>query len=109
MNPVRSPAELYSHAIALEREATLRYRELAERMDEEGREDLAHVFAALAQAEGEHLEALERRTEGVALAAELRALAREMAAEEREHAALLNRMLESTPAPLGAALVFAKE
>jgi rubrerythrin len=39
----------------------------------------------------------------------LRALAREMAAEEREHAALLTRMLESTPAPLGAALVFAKE
>lgn len=165
MNPVRSPAELYSHAIAIEREATLRYRELAERMEQEGRDDLAHVFAALAQAEGEHLEALERRTEGVALpdiaeheyrwypggapesaarelmfrlltprgalaialAAELRAqaffeavswgavdpalraLAREMAAEEREHAALLTRMLESTPAPLGAALVFEKE
>ncbi len=165
MKLVRSPAELYAHAIAIEREAALRYGELAERMGEEGREDLAHVFAGLAQAEAEHLAALERRTAGlalpaiadhayrwypggapesaarqllfrlltprgalaVALAAEVRArvffeeiswsaaapalrsLAREMAAEEREHAALLNRMLDSTPAPLGATLVYAKE
>ena len=162
---IRTPAELYAHAIAIEREAAERYSELAERMDDEGREELARVFAGLAQMEAEHLEALERRTAGlalpeiareryqwlengapetarrelifrlmtprqalaIALAAErraqaffelvawsaadpaLRALAREMLAEEAEHVELVSRMLEATPAPLGAVVVFERE
>jgi rubrerythrin len=165
MKSIQSPAELYAHAIAIEREAAERYSELAERMDDEGREELTRVFAELARMEAEHLETLERRTAGLALpriadgeyrwlserapetaprelmfrlmtprsalamalAAErraqaffeqlcwsaqdpaLRALAREMAAEEREHVALIAGLFESTPAPLDTALVFERE
>lgn len=165
MRALSSPEALYAHAIAIEREAAERYSELAERMDDEGREDLARFFAELAKMEAEHLETLERRTAGlalpaiapgehlwlqdgapeaaphdlvfrlmtprqalaIALAAErraqaffegicwsaadpaLRTLAHEMAAEEREHVALIARMFEAMPEPLGAALVFEKE
>ena len=165
MRSIASPAELYAHAIAIEREAAERYSELAERMDDEGREELARVFAELAQMEAEHLETLERRTAGlslpavapgayqwlgeaapetaardivfrlmtprqalaIALAAErraqaffeavawsaadpaLRALAREMAAEEREHVELVVRLLDATPAPLAATLLFERD
>ena len=69
MQAIQSPAELYAHAIAIEREAAERYSELAERMDDEGREELSRVFGELAQMEAEHLETLERRTAGVALPA----------------------------------------
>ena len=163
MRQIESPLELYAHAIAIEREAAERYSQLAERMADEGREDLARVFDLLAREEAEHLEALERRTYGIrlpdigearykwldagapetaareliyrlmtprqalaiALHAEqraqaffehvywtsfdpaLRALAREMAAEEREHAALIGRMLDDTPeASLNTTLIF---
>ena len=41
MRQINSPAELYAHAIALEREAAERYHEFACRMKDEGREDLA--------------------------------------------------------------------
>jgi len=150
---IRTAPELYAHAIAIEREAAERYAELAARMDDEGRVDLARVFDLLARLEAGHLEALEARTDGVALPpvpggdyqwleagapqtaareavfrlmtprtalavalqAEkraqaffegvfmtcddpaLRALAREMAAEEQEHAGLIERLLEETP------------
>jgi len=162
---IQSPTELYAHAIAIEREAAERYSELAERMDDEGREELARVFGELARMEAEHLEILEGRTAGlelpeiprgqyrwlengapetaphevvfrlmtprqalaIALDAELRAraffeqvclsaldpalraLAREMAAEEREHVDLVSRLFESTPEPLGARLIFERE
>jgi rubrerythrin len=152
---IESAAELYAHAIAIEREAAERYSELAERMEDEGREDLARVFALLARLEAEHLETLERRTRGVALPAiapgshrwldsdapetaarelvyrlmtprqalaiafhaeqraqaffervywttpdpALRALAKEMAAEERSHVVLIGQMLSDTPEP----------
>ena len=165
MRTIQSPTELYAHAIAIEREAAERYSELAERMDDEGREELARVFALLAQMEAEHLETLERRTAGlalpeitpgkyhwldngapetaghelvfrlmtprqalaIALHAErraqaffervawsaddpaLRALAREMMAEELGHVELVARMLEATPEPLGATLIFERE
>lgn len=165
MQAIQSPPELYAHAIAIEREAAERYSELAERMDDEGREELARVFGELAQMEAEHLETLVRRTEGlslptisadryhwlengapetarhelifrlmtprqalaIALAAErraqaffelvswsasdpaLRALAREMLAEERSHVELVTRMLEATPQPLGATVLFPSE
>jgi len=67
MRPIESSAELYAHAIALEREAAERYAQFAQRMKDEGRDDLAALFGTLARQEGEHLETLERRTEGVAL------------------------------------------
>jgi rubrerythrin len=122
-------------------------------MADEGREDLARLFDLLAREEAEHLEALERRTDGFALPAisagrykwldagapetaarelvyrlmtprqalaialnaeqraqaffeyvywtsadpALRALAKEMTEEEREHVAIVGRMLSDTP------------
>lgn len=64
---IGSAAELYVHAMAIEREAAERYREFAARMADQGTEELAAVFGRLAAFESEHLKALERRTDGVAL------------------------------------------
>ena len=64
---IGSTAELYVHAIAMEREATERYTELAQRMSDEGNDQVAGLFARLAAHESEHLAALRRRTAGVAL------------------------------------------
>lgn len=156
MTPIRSAAELYAHAIAIEREAAERYAEFAERMEDLGNEAVAAVFGTLSRVEGEHLETLQRRTEGVALptlesheyrwldaaapetgareliframtprnalvialgaekraqsffehvlmSAEdpaLRGLAREMARDEAEHVAMIEKLLERTPDPL---------
>jgi len=165
MRAIRSAPEFYAHAIAIEREAAERYAELAGRMADEGRDELATVFDMLARMEAEHLEALERRTEDVvlpeiapeqyqwldsgapetaarelifrlmtprqalaiALEAEkraqaffervfmtaedpaLRALAREMAAEEQEHVVLIERLLAQTPeGSLGSTLIFSE-
>jgi len=165
MRAIRSAPELYAHAIAIEREAAERYAELAGRMADEGRDELATVFDMLARMEVEHLDALERRTEDVvlpeiapeqyqwldsgapetaarelifrlmtprqalaiALEAEkraqaffervfmtaedpaLRALAREMAAEEQEHVVLIERLLAQTPeGSLGSTLIFSE-
>jgi len=161
---IQSAPELYAHAIAIEREAAERYGELAVRMQDEGRDDLARVFQLLADLEGEHLQTLESRTLDVALPAiasdryhwldagapetaarelvyrlmtprmalaialqaetraqaffervfmtcddpALRALAREMAAEEQGHVQLIERLLEATPQPdLSATTIFA--
>jgi rubrerythrin len=65
MKTIRTAAELYAHAIAIEREAAERYEEFAERMHDLGNTAVAEVFALLASTELEHLTALERRTEGV--------------------------------------------
>jgi len=165
MSRIASVPELYAHAIAIEREAAERYTELAVRMHDEGREDLARMFDMLALLEGGHRDALLARTAGVllpaiprgryrwlgdvapetaahdlvmrlltphnalaiALQAErraqaffegvfatchdpaLRALAREMVAEEQEHAELIERLLENTPEPqLASTVIFAK-
>jgi len=162
---ITSAAELYAHAIAIEREAAARYAQFAERMADDGREDLARIFDLLARAEAGHLEALERRTAGVelpaiaagryhwldagapetaaeelvfrlmtprqalaiALRAEqrayaffervswsaedpaLRALAREMATEEREHIFIVTTLLERSPEPaIERTLIFGK-
>ena len=153
MKPIRTAAELYAQAIAVEREAAERYGEFSQRMSDMGAEAAAGVFGSLARMETEHLQALERRTEGlalprldtqdyrwleagapersahefalrlmtphsalnIALGAEkraqvffefvlmtaddpaLRALAREMAADENEHIALIEQLLARTP------------
>ena len=164
MTFIESAPELYAHAIAIEREAAERYAEFAERMTDEGREELAEVFSLLARVEQEHLETLRARTEGIALPAiaedrykwldsgapetparelvyrlmtprhalaialhaerraqaffdhvgwtssdpALRALAKEMAAEEREHVDLVSKMLGDSPeATLDTTLIFA--
>jgi len=152
---IRSAAELYAHAIAIEREAAERYSEFAERMADLGNEAVAELFDRLAGFEAEHLETLLRRSDGVALpvpaAGEfswldaaapetaarelifrlmtprhaleiallaekraqaffesvltsaqdpaLRALAKEMAAEEQEHVGMVEQLLARTPDP----------
>ncbi len=165
MRYIESPGELYAHAIAIEREAAERYGEFAERMADEGRDELADVFSLLARVEQEHLETLLARTEGIALPAiaedrykwldsgapetparelvyrlmrrrhalaialhaeqraeaffehvywtssdpALHALAKEMAAEEREHVEMVSKMLGDTPEPaLDTTLIFAR-
>jgi rubrerythrin len=67
MKSVQSAPELYAHAIAIEREAAERYAEFAQQMADRGNEAVAEVFSMLARLEAEHLDALQRRTEGVAL------------------------------------------
>jgi rubrerythrin len=61
-------AELYSHAIAVEREAALRYAELARRLMEQGSEQAARLFAEFAGTQAAHLAALQCQTAGTALA-----------------------------------------
>jgi rubrerythrin len=152
---LQSAAELYVHAIAIEREAAERYAEFAERMASEDNYKVAAFFRMLSAFESKHLAELKRRTAGielppltsdyswlddgppetlahelvvrrmtqrhalaVALHAEKRAraffehaartagdsatreLAREMAAEEAEHAVLIGHMLDRAPAEL---------
>jgi len=165
MRLIQSAPDLYAHAIAIESEAAQRYAQFAEHMEDTGREDLARVFAMLAAAEGDHLEALERRTEGVELPViaegqyswlyaeapetparelvfrlmtprqalhiafdaerraqaffehvywtandpALRALAKEMAAEEREHVAFVGSLLDDIPeGSMDGTVIFAK-
>ena len=69
MQPVQSAAELYAHAIVIEREAAERYSEFAERMADLGNDAVAELFDRLAGFEAEHLETLLRRTDGVELPA----------------------------------------
>jgi len=65
MDAVRSAPELYAHAIAIEREAAERYGELSSRMKELGNAAVAELFEKLGAMEAEHLQTLERRTDGV--------------------------------------------
>ena len=67
MDEIRTAAELYAHAIAIEREAAERYAELALRMADLGNQAVALLFWRLAKFEAEHLETLRNRTDGVAL------------------------------------------
>ena len=64
---MKTVADLYAHAIAIEREAAARYSEFAERMDDLGNEAAAQVFATLARLEAEHLDELLKRTESMDL------------------------------------------
>jgi rubrerythrin len=148
-------AELYVHAIAMEREAAGRYAELAQRMDGQGSTAVAALFRMLAAQEQKHLGELERRAAGLQLPtleadytwpdseasettahdavargitqrhaleialqgekraraffdqasriapdAQARGMALEMAAEEAEHVALIERMLARTGDPI---------
>ena len=156
---------LYTHAIAIEREAVQRYTEFSWRMSDAGNDAAAEVFGALARLEAQHLDELLKRTrgmklpglatheyawldagapetaarelvfrlmtprhaleialagekraaaffEGVVLSADdafLRTLAAEMAADEGEHVALLEQLLETTPPVIDWASVYERE
>ena len=59
---VASLPELYAHAIAIEREAVVRYREFAQWMRDLGEDDVADLFERLEKQEREHLRGMERET-----------------------------------------------
>ena len=65
--PIRSKEDLLAHAIAIEREAATRYRELGERMGDLGNDAVAELFLHLAGMEKTHQLELERRAAGMAL------------------------------------------
>jgi rubrerythrin len=65
--PIQKAEDLLAHAIAIEREAAARYRELGERMRDLGNDSVAELFLRLARLEAEHEQELERRAAGLAL------------------------------------------
>jgi rubrerythrin len=69
MSAIATTAELYAHAIAIEREAAARYSEFAERMADLGNDAAAEVFGTLARLEAEHLDELAKRTADMPLPA----------------------------------------
>jgi rubrerythrin len=69
MRPVRTPEEFFAHALAIEREAAARYGEMHLWFRDGGEEVLAGLCRNLAEAEGQHLKALERRCEGLDISA----------------------------------------
>ena len=60
-------AELFAHALAIEREALSRYYQLADWMHDLGVERVERVFRELEKIEREHIHALERSAAGFAL------------------------------------------
>lgn len=62
---IGSIAELYAHALAVEREAAARYAELAEFMSDHDNAPVAALFARLAQIEEEHADAIVARARGL--------------------------------------------
>ena len=57
---VKTPGELLALALALERRAATRFRLMAARMREDGRDDLVRLFESLAREEDRHAEELRR-------------------------------------------------
>lgn len=62
---IGSIAELYAHALAVEREAADRYAELAEFMSDHDNAPVAELFARLAQIENQHADAIVARARGL--------------------------------------------
>lgn len=62
---IGSIAELYAHALAVEREAAARYAELAGFMSDHDNAPVAALFARLAQIEDEHADAIVARARGL--------------------------------------------
>jgi rubrerythrin len=62
---IGSTAELFAHALAVEREAAARYAELAEFMSDHDNAAVAELFARLAQIEEEHADAIVARARGL--------------------------------------------
>jgi len=64
---VGSVNALYAHAMVIEREAVVRYREFAAHMAEHGNDTVAELFRNLAQFGTEHAYHLAKKTAGMAL------------------------------------------
>jgi hemerythrin-like domain-containing protein/rubrerythrin len=64
---IGTPAALYAHAIAIEREAVERYGEFATRMGDLGNDQVAGLFTALARMEAGHLDTLQAHAREITL------------------------------------------
>ncbi|MBI3372536.1 MAG: ferritin family protein [Betaproteobacteria bacterium] len=64
---MNSVPELYAHALAVEREAAVRYREFAQWMHDLGIDHVAVLFDHLQEEEAKHLRRLEQETDGMPL------------------------------------------
>jgi len=65
--PIASTAELYAHALAIEREAAARYEALARFMIERANGSLGALFAHLAAREAQHAKSIAARAQGLDL------------------------------------------
>jgi rubrerythrin len=65
--PIESIAELFAHALAIEREAAARYGEFARFMEDHDNLPVAALFERLARLEAEHAEVIAARARGLAL------------------------------------------
>jgi len=65
--PIGSMAELYAHALAIEREAAARYAELAQLMTDQGNGPAAALFTHLAAREAQHADAIVAHAKGLEL------------------------------------------
>lgn len=65
--PIRSVAEFYSHALAIEHEAAERYAEFRDYFDDRGQVVLAGLCANLGRLEAEHFRELVQASEGMEL------------------------------------------
>ena len=64
---MKNVPELYAHALAVEREAAVRYREFAQWMHDLGIDHVAVLFDHLQEEEAKHLRRLEEETDGMQL------------------------------------------
>ena len=64
---IRTPADFFAHAIAIEREAVARYTEFAQAMSDHGLDVTARLFQRLARFEYEHLDSILKKTAGLTL------------------------------------------
>ena len=64
---IRTPADFFAHAIAIEREAVARYTEFAQAMSDHGLDATARLFQRLARFEYEHLDSILKKTGNMAV------------------------------------------
>lgn len=67
--PIESVADLWAHALAIEREAAARYQEFAQQMYDHENVDAARLFERLAAVERRHTREVEQLAAGIALPA----------------------------------------
>jgi len=94
---IRNTAEFLSHALALEREAAARYRELSRRMVDFGNRLTADLFERLACFEAEHAKQLEGKIVGMTLPALTASTSAWLDAEAPETTPLDSIFPEMTP------------
>lgn len=65
--PIKSIAECYARALAIEHEAVTRYREFADILEAKGASEAATMFREVARLDAEHEDSLRRKVKGIDL------------------------------------------